>query len=569
MVTRRDFIAMAAATTAVTGVGSQFSARAAQQKITQQDLLKFPSKGQVTLIHSTDWHGQLLPTHFREPSINIGVGDVAGKPPHLTGQELLKHFGVSPGSLNAHVFTDQDFVSLAREYGKIGGVDRIATLIKAIRAERGDDKVLYLDGGDTLQGSYTSMVTGGADMVSVLNQLGAEATTGHWEFTYGAERVTEAFGTKDETGEFKGEFLAGNVFDTEWEEPVFKSTRIFEKNGVKIGVIGQAFPYTPIANPRWKIPTWSFGIRDDVVQQHVDAVRANGAELVVCLSHNGFDVDRKMASRVKGIDIILVGHTHDIVPEAIKVGSTLLISTGCNGKCISRIDVEVKGGRMVDYSFNLIPVLSDAITPDPEMAGLIKSIREPHEQMLSTELAVSESLLYRRGNFNGTFDDVICDAMLEQRDAEICFSPGVRWGSSILPGTPITWDDVYNMTAITYPNCYRIKMTGEQIKAVLEDVCDNLFNIDPYFQQGGDMVRVGGLAYTCHVDRKIGNRISNMMSRRSGAPIDPKREYVVAGWASVNEGTEGPPIWDVVANHLKTKKTIRVEPNDSIEVVRG
>ncbi len=569
MVTRRDFIAMAAATGAITGLGSTFGARAAQQKITQDDLLRFPSKGQVTLIHSTDWHGQLMPTHFREPSINIGVGDVAGKPPHLTGKDFLKRFGIAPDSLNAHVLTDQNFTALAREYGKIGGVDRIATLIKAIRAERGHDKVLYLDGGDTLQGSYTSMVSDGADMVSVLNQLGADATTGHWEFTYGADRVTEAFGTKDEAGQFKGEFLAGNVFDTEWEEPVFKSTRIFEKNGVRIGVIGQAFPYTPIANPRWKIPTWSFGIRDEVIQQHVDAVRADGADIVVCLSHNGFDVDRKMASRVKGIDIILVGHTHDIVPEAIKVGDTLLISTGCNGKCISRIDVEVSGGRMVDYSFQLIPVLSDAITPDPEMAGLIHDIRKPHAAMLNTELAMSESLLYRRGNFNGTFDDVICDAMLEERDAEICFSPGVRWGASILPGTPITWDDVYNMTAITYPNCYRIKMTGEQIKAVLEDVCDNLFNPDPYFQQGGDMVRVGGLAYTCRVDRKIGERISNMTSRRSGKPIDAKREYVVAGWASVNEGTEGPPIWDVIANHLKRKKTIRVEQNTSIEVVRG
>ncbi|MGI9407074.1 MAG: thiosulfohydrolase SoxB, partial [Hyphomicrobiaceae bacterium] len=562
-------VALAAATGAVTGFGVNFAARAAQQKISQDDLLLFPSKGQVTLLHSTDWHAQLLPVHFREPSINIGVGDVAGKPPHLTGDALLQHFNIKPDSLEAHVLTDRSFVALAREYGKIGGVDRIATLVNAIRAERGDDKVLYLDGGDTLQGSYTSLKSGGGDMISVLNQLKADATTGHWEFTYGAERVVEAFGTKDEAGEFKGDFLAGNVFDTEWEEPVFKSTKIFEKNGVKIAVVGQAFPYTPIANPRWKIPAWSFGVRDETVQQNVDAAREAGAEVVVCLSHNGFDVDRKLASRVRGIDVILVGHTHDIVPEAVKVGDTLLISTGSHGKCISRLDIEVKSGRMVDYSYRLIPVLADAIAPDPDMQSLVSMIRAPHESMLKTELATADSLLYRRGNFNGTFDDVICEAMLEARDAEVCFSPGVRWGASILPGQAITWDDVYNMTAITYPNCYRIKMTGEQIKLVLEDVCDNLFNPDPYFQQGGDMVRVGGLAYTCRVDRKIGERIADLTFRKSGDPIDPKREYVVAGWASVNEGTEGPPIWDVVGDYLKRKKTIQVDPNNSIKVVRG
>ena len=569
MLSRREFLSVAAATAALVGTDGRLARLAAQQTLSQNDLLKFEAKGQVTILHTTDWHAQLLPLYFREPEINLGVGDFNGLPPHLTGNDFLKHFGVQANTLDAYLLTHKDFVALAREYGKVGGVDRIATLIKAIRAERGDDKVLLLEGGDLMQGSYTSLKTGGGDMLQVVNQLGVDAMTGHWEFTFGADRVSEAFGDKESKGAFQGEFLAGNVFDNEWDEPVFKSTEYFEKNGVKVAVIGQAFPYTPIANPRWMFPNWSFGIREEVLQQNVDDAKANGADVVVALSHNGFDVDRKLASRVKGIDLLLVGHTHDAVPKVVKVGETLIVSTGSHGKFVSRIDLDIQNKRIADYSFALIPVLSDVIAPDPEMATLVGDVRGPHEAMLNETLAQSQSLLYRRGNFNGTFDDVICDAMLEERDAEICFSPGVRWGASILPGQNITWDDVYKMTAITYPNCYRIKMSGEQLKAILEDVCDNLFNPDPYFQQGGDMVRVGGMAYRCHVDKPMGGRISNMTLAKTGELIDPAREYVVAGWASVNEGTEGPPIWDVVGTYLKRKKTINVEANNRIDVVRG
>jgi sulfur-oxidizing protein SoxB len=570
MLSRREFLEVATATAVVTGLGDGLLHRAsAQQKITQGDLLRFTAKGQVTILHTTDWHAQILPVYYREPTHNLGVGEANDQPPHITGKDFLTRYGIKAGSLDAYMLTDQDFASLARVYGKVGGVDRIATLIGAIRAERGADKVLLLDGGDTLQGSYTALNSQGADMIRIINLLGVEAMTGHWEFPYGAERVLHAFGDKDSAGEFKGQFLAGNVRDTEFEEPVFRAWKMFEKGGVRIAVIGQAFPYTPIANPRWMFPKWSFGIREDDVRKYVGEARRAGAELVVLLSHNGFDVDRKLVSRVKGVDICLVGHTHDAVPETTRVGDTLLVSTGSHGKFLSRIDVEVRGGHMVDYVFRLIPVLADAITPDAEMAALVREIRAPHDAFLTTVLARTETLLYRRGNFSGTFDDLVCEAMLEELDAEISLSPGTRWGASLLPGQHITWEDIYNLTALTYPNCYRIKMTGEMLKTVLEDVADNLFNPDPYLQQGGDMVRVGGMVFTIDVDAKMGSRISNMTHIRTGQPVQPSREYIVAGWASVNQGTQGPPIWEVVASHLKRHVVVNATARENVKIMRS
>jgi len=568
MVTRREFLQVAAATAAVTGLGGRMRQAAAQQRISQAELLRFSSKGQVTLLHMTDCHAQLMPLYFREPSVNLGVGEANGLPPHITGADFLKAFNIAPGSHAAYELTSEDFAGLAKTYGKVGGMDRMATLIKAIRAERGADRVLLLDGGDTLHGSYTALNSKGADMVRVIEALGVEATTGHWEFTLGAERVAELFGDKEKSGSAKVPFLAANVVDNEFDEPVFNAQRTFERGGVKIAVIGQAFPYTPIANPRWMMPKWSFGIREDEVRKQVKAARDGGAQVVVLLSHNGFDVDRKLAQRVEGVDVILTAHTHDALPVAVKVGGTLLIASGSNTKFLSRLDLEVKDGRVTDYAYALIPVLSDAIAPDPEMAKLIAEIRAPHEAMLSTELARTESLLYRRGNLQGTLDDVICDAMLAERDAELCFSPGFRWGTSLIPGQAITWDDVYNATGMTYPACYRLPFKGEQIKAILEDVCDNLFNADPYYQQGGDIVRVGGMGFTIHVDKPMGSRIGGMTMLKTGAAIDPQREYVVAGWASVNQGVEGPPIWDVVAGHLKKQRTVRVEPRDAVKVAR-
>ena len=445
----------------------------------------------------------------------------------------------------------------------------MATLVKAIRGARGAERTLLIDGGDALQGSYTALQSRGGDMIRVLHTLGVDATTGHWEFTLGAKRVVELFGDVKAHGTAGFEFLAGNIVENDFREPVFRAWKMFEKGGLRIAVIGQAFPYTRVANPRWMVPAWSFGIREEAVRRHVAAARAAGADLVVLNSHNGFDVDRKLAARVEDIDVILTAHTHDALPAPLKVGRTLLVASGSHGKFLSRLDVEVKGRRIADYEYALIPVLSDAIAPDPEMAALVQEIRAPHEAMLTTELARTDHLLYRRGNFGGTFDDVICSALLEERDADLAFSPGFRWGATLLPGQAITWDDVYNATAMTYPNVYRIAMRGEAIKAVLEDVADNLFNADPYYQQGGDMVRTGGLGYTIHVDATAGRRISNMTLLKTGEPIDPARDYIVAGWASVQEGTQGPPVWDVVARHLQRRQVVVPAALAPVKVVRG
>ncbi|HHN66760.1 MAG TPA: thiosulfohydrolase SoxB, partial [Thermopetrobacter sp.] len=535
MTNRREFLQIALAAMAMTGgtVGGLRRALAGQA-ITQESILDFKPKGQVTLIHVTDIHAQLMPVYFREPEVNIGVGEAQGKPPHLVGEDFLRHYGIKPGSPEAYALTYMDFAELARSYGRVGGMDRVATIVNAIRAER-PGKCLFLDGGDTWQGSWTSLKTQGRDMVDVMNLLKTDAMTAHWEFTFGAERVEELIKS------LKFPYLAGNVINTDWEEPVFKAWQMFERGGVKVAVIGQAFPYTPVANPRYKIPQWSFGIREKTVQKHVNDARAAGAELVVLLSHNGYDVDRKMARRVKGIDIILVGHTHDATPEVHKVGDTILVSSGCSGKFVSRLDVEVKDGRMSGFNYKLMPVFADVIKPDPGMAALIAKIRKPHEKEINEVLGRTDVTLYRRGNIDGTFDDLICAALMERRDAEIALSPGFRWGPSLPAGSDITADDVYSQTAITYPEAYRSEMTGKLIKEILEDVCDNLYNPDPYYQQGGDMVRSGGIAYDLYPYKPMGQRIQNLRLARTGEPLEAGRKYVVSGWASVNEGVEGPP----------------------------
>jgi sulfur-oxidizing protein SoxB len=569
MITRREFLQVAAATVALAGLGGRVVRAAAQQAIRQDDLLQFTPKGQLTLLHMADCHAQLKPLYFREPSVNLGVGAARGKLPHLTGEAYLNEAGVVAGTLDAYMLTAADYEALARAYGQVGGMDRMATLVAAIRAERGEERVLLLDGGDALQGSYTALQSKGADMVSVLEALRIDATTGHWEFTLGEERVRQIFGTLERPGGSSLTFLAGNVRDTDMAEPVFRAWRMFERGGVKVAVIGQAFPYTPIANPRWMMPSWSFGIREGMIRRWVAAARGHGADVVVLLSHNGFDVDRKLASRVAGIDVILTAHTHDALPHPIKVGSSLLVASGSHGKFLSRLDIEVGGGRMTDFAYRLIPVLSDAIAPEPSMADLIGRIRAPHEAMLGLEIARTAGVLYRRDTFAGTFDDVICDAIMNARDAEIALSPGFRWGGTVLPDQPVTWEDVYSMTAITYPAVYRATMSGETLKTILEDVADNLFNPDPYYQQGGDMVRVGGMGYTINVDAPIGSRIGNMQLLRTGAPIEPGKSYAVAGWGSVNENVQGPRIWDVVGDHLKGRRELVPQPRQSVRVVRA
>ena len=559
MLTRRDFMQVTAATAAIFGSAGAIGAAAAAQKISQEQLLEFDSVGQVTLLNFTDIHAQLMPLYFREPSVNLGVGNAHGLPPHLTGKDFLKRFGIKAGTPEAYAFSSSDFSSLASQYGRIGGLAQMATLIKATRAERPDNTIL-VDVGDTWQGSLTSLKTRGEDMVDAMNALGVEVMTGHWEFTYGSERVLELIDKLDFP------FLAGNIRDTDFNEPVFESTKFFERGGVNVAIIGQAFPYSPIANPRYMMADWSFGIQEELIRDNVKAARQNGADLVVLASHNGFDVDRKLASRVDGIDVILTGHTHDAIPGVIKVNDTLLIATGSHGKFIGRLDLDVQNKKIKNYRYKLIPIFSDVITPDLEIDGLIKTIRAPHAEQLNEVLATTENTLYRRGTFNGTFDDLICQAIMQERDAEIALSPGFRWGRSLPPGSNITGDDLFSQTAITYPACYRNEMTGELLKTILEDVADNLFNPDPYYQQGGDMVRVGGMGYSIDVAKPIGERISNMTLLKTGAPIEAGSKYTVGGWASVNEETEGPAIYDLVSDYLRKEKVVNVPENNNIKV---
>ena len=552
--TRREFLQMLAVAAAH---GMPLRASVAASADALYDLP--PAGGNVTLLHFTDCHAQLRPIHFREPDTNLGLFAAQGKPPHLVGEALLKRYRISPRSRRAHAYTHLDFEDAARRFGKVGGFAHLATLVKRLRVQR--PGALLLDGGDSWQGSATALWTRGEDMIASSKLLGVDIMTGHWEFTYGATRVKQAV-----DGGLKGriEFLAQNVRTADFADPVFKAYVLREVNGVPVAVIGQAFPYVPIANPRHFVAEWTFGIQEEMLQKTVDEARSRGAQAVVLLSHNGMDVDLKLASRVTGIDVILGGHTHDAVPEPVPVanraGTTLVTNAGCNGKFLGVLDLEVKDGKVRERRYRLLPVFAGLLQPDAEMDALIRRLRAPHEEKLAEKLAVTEELLYRRGNFAGTFDQVILDALMVEKGTEIAFSPGFRWGTTLLPGTAITFEHVMDQTAITYPQVVVNALTGKAIKDLLEDVCDNLFNPDPYYQQGGDMVRVGGMRYRCEPAQKIGSRISGMTL--NGKLLEANKTYKVASWAPVAEGAGGEPVWDVVARYLRAKKVIRsITPN--------
>jgi sulfur-oxidizing protein SoxB len=507
----------------------------------------------VSLLHMTDCHAQLMPHLFREPNVNLGAGAAVGRSPHIVGEKFLKAHGVEPRSREAYAFTYLDFEKAAKVYGRMGGFAHIATLVNQLKASR--PGAILLDGGDTWQGSATALWSKGQDMVDAQKLLGVEITTGHWEFTYGQERVKHIV-----ENDFKGriEFLAQNVSTADFNDPVFKPWTLREINGATIGIVGQAFPYTPIANPRYFVADWTFGIQEAELQKNVDAVRAKGAQAVVLLSHNGMDVDLKLATRVTGIDVILGGHTHDAVPLPVEVrnsrGATLVTNAGSAGKFLGVLDMDVRDGKVKEIQYHLLPVFSNLLPADAVMSEHIAKVRAPHAARLGEELATTNGLLYRRGNFNGTVDQLILDALMTVKGAQIAFSPGFRWGSSLLPGQAITLEHVMDWSAITYPHTTLSDLSGDMIKTILEDVCDNLFNPDPYYQQGGDMVRVAGLTYTCTPGAAMGQRISDM--RLDGKPIDTGKTYKVAGWAPVAEGARGEPVWDVITQYLKVKKVI-------------
>ena len=549
---KRDFLqVMASASAAGMALGRFADADAATAEKGLYDIAPF---GNVSLLHMTDCHAQLKPIYFREPSVNLGLGSMQGQLPHLVGEHLLKAAGVRPGTAMAHAYTYLDFEKAARRYGKVGGFAHLATLVKRLKASR--PGALLLDGGDTWQGSATSLWTNAQDMVDACKLLTVDVMTGHWEFTYGMDRVKEII-EKDFAG--KVDFVAQNVKTNDFGDPVFKPYTLRDINGVKVAIVGQAFPYTPIANPRYMVADWAFGIQDDNMQKMVDEVRGKGAQLVVVLSHNGMDVDLKMASRVRGIDAIFGGHTHDGVPMAVPVknggGTTLVTNAGSNSKFLGVMDFDVKGGKFVDYRYRLLPVFANQLQPDAEMNALITKVRAPYEAKLNEKLAVTDGLLYRRGNFNGSWDQLICDALMDVQGAEIAFSPGFRWGTSLLPGDTITRELMMDQLAITYPYATLTEMTGETIKTILEDVADNLFNPDPYYQQGGDMVRVGGMAYTLTPGEKMGGRISNL--QLNGKHIEAGKKYKVAGWAPVAEEAKSmpgvKPVWDHVETWLKSQ----------------
>ncbi len=558
-ISRREFLQMLAVASAS---GISLTGQAGTKATTPGQAYELPAFGNVSLMHYTDCHAQLLPVYFREPSINLGIGPMKGNPPHLVGDYFLKYYDIKPGSREAYAFTYLNFVDAAKQFGKIGGFAHLSTLVKKIRSQRPGS--LLLDGGDTWQGSGTAYWTNAQDMVDAQKLLGVNVMTAHWEMTYGADRVTEIV-----ENDFKGQidFVAQNIIDNEWEEAVFSPYVIREINGVPTAIIGQAFPYTPIANPRFMVPDWSFGIREDHMQKMVEEARGKGAQVVIVLSHNGMDVDLKMASRVSGIDAIMGGHTHDAIPRPVEVknagGITLVTNAGSNSKFLGVLDLDVRGGKVRDYRYHLLPVFSDLLPADPGMSSHIEKVRAPYQKELDRKLAVTDEVLYRRGNFNGTFDQLICDALMEVQGAQMAFSPGFRWGVSVMPGEAITMDHVMTQTAITYPTVTLNNLSGTRIKEILEDVADNLFNKDPYYQQGGDMVRVGGLKYAIDPGAGMGSRITDM--ELDGEAIKADKEYSVAGWASVAQPLEGKPIWDVVTEYLLDKKTIsHIELNEPL-----
>jgi len=560
-----------------------------------------PIKGNARILHITDVHGQLNPVYFREPNVNLGVGDAYGRPPHVVGKKLLKEMGLKANSPESYAYTYLDFEAAALKYGRTGGYPQIKTLLDNLRVSAGGKaNTLTIDGGDLWQGSGTSLWTRGVDMVEASNILGLDVMVGHWEFTYREDEVLSNVAL------FKGDFIGQNVrvkessmfgddypalverFDgrglyDEDSGHAFRPYVIKEIGGARICIVGQAFPRTGNANPQEFFPDWSFGLREDDMIELVEQIREDeNPDAIVLLSHNGMDVDIKMAERVPGLNAVFGGHTHDGMPKPIKVKNVeghecWVTNAGSNGKYVGVMDFDIQGGEIKSMEYNMLPIITDWLEPDKEMQAFIKQMRQTkydeniiesrnkkyfynkdrvgktYAQILDEKLAKADRLLYRRGNFMGTWDQVLCNALRHEFKADVAMSAGVRWGTTTLKGDWITMEDVMTQCAMTYGETYVSEMTGKQLLDVLEGVADNLFDPDPYLQSGGDMVRIGGLDYTIDPSKKIGERITDVRLD-NGNMIEPQGVYKVAGWATVNRTPDGRLMWDVVRDYILAKK---------------
>ncbi|ADN09044.1 thiosulfohydrolase SoxB [Sulfurimonas autotrophica] len=570
-ISRRDFMHIAA----IFGLTAATSSFASSQKIEQiglKDIYQFNSMGNFTLMHICDLHAHVKPLYWREPSTLISAPNLVGTPGFLCGEAFAKHYGLEPSSLDAYFDTYIDFSKLAKKFGKMGGIAHIKTLTNHIIKERGKENVLFLDSGDTWQGTGVALKTGGEAIVKAQNYLGIDTMVGHWEFTYGKERVKELIDMLD------AKFISQNIvgddpFADEYEELIFEPYTIEERGGAKIGIIGQSFPFTSTANPKEFTEGWSFGLRLETLQEYVDELKnEKKVDCVVVLSHDGFSVDQEVARKVKGIDFILSGHTHDPSPEPIVINDTVIVIAGSHGKYIGRLDIDAKDGKVNGYEYKLIPIASNIIPADPEGVKLVNKLYAPFDKEFNEVLGQTKGMLYKRDTFFSTFDQLINDAIIDEMKCDISFTPGYRWGTTVLAGDNILMDNVYEMCGITYPDVYTFELKGEKIATLLEDIADNVFNANPLYQQGGDMSRLGGVTYSIAVANKAGKRISNL--KIGGKPIDLKKTYVVSSWggnlqkAGANLQTDKiRPVYDVVRDYIKREKVVDVSNKGNVTLV--
>lgn len=571
-ITRRDFFHLAGvlgASTFLAGCSSSTTTSSMlPSDISASTLMDMKPVGNVSILHICDLHAHLKPLYWREPSTLISAPELVGNPGFICGKNFMNYYGVKDDSLDAYFDTYLNFDELAKKFGKMGGVAHIKTIANEVRRDRGEQNVLFLDSGDTWQGTAVALWTKGEAIVKAQNDLGIDVMVGHWEFTYGKERVAELI------GKLNAKFIAQNIINNDqwsdkFEELVFEPYTIKVVGGHKIGIIGQAFPFTSTANPKHFTEGWSFGINTESLQKYVDKLRIEEkVEAVLLLSHDGFSVDQEVAKKVKGIDFILSGHTHDPAPKPIKINNTVILISGSHGKYVSRLDLDIKNGKVVDYGYKLIPVASDLIPADPKTQALVNQIYAPYEEKLSEVLGKTKHTLYKRDTFFSTYDALIGDAIKDTMDSEIAFTPGYRWGTTIPAGSAVTLDSVFDMTAITYPEVYTFELKGDRIKALLEDIADNVFNANPMYQQGGDMSRLAGIHYEIKVGAQTGNRINNI--KVNGKPLDTNKNYKISSWGGnlQNAGTnlqesKIAPVYDVTANYIRKKGLIDISSNDT------